>query len=474
MFTLGRESLRSQTSLSQIDDSGTAAPGSSVPSVQAPSTKERKSSIASLFDGSVRQRRASQRPQREPRKPPLSFRSPSSLTSASGVHHGSVGEHDEEDELNFSVERHDRAGSISSNHSQRGVDLLDAADGIRTIDFRSRLQATGAKDFGEDVADRNIREHSAGDPQTMSNPARGRRIIVARDSFNSRSGLSGGPGAVTPGSRTVSSSSIIASPENSDPVYLTTQYLKSGLRASFFPDETIEPGSFSRRNKNRLSLNTYTPSGLEPPPLTPRSYVTTPGMNDAAKAGGPSSPGAGPEGLAGKYFISPTDSSFSLPSSPHSVSSPTRNYAGPEEADEESNWEREQQLGDVSASRTLTHLRKPIGNVGHTKRYSVQTLRSSLSSTITSRYPSGADFIPLGYPRMRSNSLAEINRPVEGDEGPSRRKASFRKLDPRLYILFQRPYSPKQHRTSTRSPTAARTRTSTPGSRTTRRPSGTS
>lgn len=334
------------------------------------------------------------------------------------------------DEFSFSAERPDRAGSISSNQSQRGVDLLDAADGIRTIDFRSRLQASGAKDFGEDVADRNIREHSAGDPQTMSNPARGRRIIVARDSFNSRSGLSGGPGAVTLGSRTVSSSSITASPENSDPAYLTTQYLKSDLRASFFPDETIEPGSFSRRNKNRLSLNTYTPSGLEPPPLTPRSYVTTPGMNDAAKAGGPSSPGAGPEGLAGKYFISPTDSSFSQPSSPHSVSSPTRNYAGPDEADEESNWERVQQLGDVSASRTLAHLRKPIGNVGHTKRFSVQTLRSSLSSTITSRYPSGADFIPLGYPRMRSNSLAEINRPVEGDEGPSRRNASFRKLDP--------------------------------------------
>lgn len=43
-----------------------------------------------------------------------------------------------------------------STSGRRYVDILDAQSSIKPSDFRSRLQATGARDYGEDVADRNL------------------------------------------------------------------------------------------------------------------------------------------------------------------------------------------------------------------------------------------------------------------------------------------------------------------------------
>lgn len=48
--------------------------------------------------------------------------------------------------------------SHDSNRNKGYVDLLDAQSMIRPADFYSRVQATGAKSYGEDVADRN-KEH---------------------------------------------------------------------------------------------------------------------------------------------------------------------------------------------------------------------------------------------------------------------------------------------------------------------------
>ncbi|KAI1081617.1 hypothetical protein F5B20DRAFT_49636 [Whalleya microplaca] len=58
--------------------------------------------------------------------------------------------------------RRDRASSIFTAHSGstgRGyVDLLDAHSSIRPSDFYGRVKATGTKNYGEDVADRNLGE----------------------------------------------------------------------------------------------------------------------------------------------------------------------------------------------------------------------------------------------------------------------------------------------------------------------------
>ena len=56
-------------------------------------------------------------------------------------------------------EQFSRARSIDSNASKRNsnyVDLLDLQSGFKTVDFHSRVQAAGARNYGEDVAERNL------------------------------------------------------------------------------------------------------------------------------------------------------------------------------------------------------------------------------------------------------------------------------------------------------------------------------
>lgn len=49
-----------------------------------------------------------------------------------------------------------RRDSLKSNGGKTFMDILDAQSEIRPANFRGRIQATGARDYGEDVADRNI------------------------------------------------------------------------------------------------------------------------------------------------------------------------------------------------------------------------------------------------------------------------------------------------------------------------------
>jgi hypothetical protein len=57
----------------------------------------------------------------------------------------------------FARVRHVSNSSISSNKAF--VDILDAQSEIRPANFHKRVQAAGARDYGEDVADRNIGEN---------------------------------------------------------------------------------------------------------------------------------------------------------------------------------------------------------------------------------------------------------------------------------------------------------------------------
>lgn len=52
-----------------------------------------------------------------------------------------------------------KARSISFSRATGHIDLLDAQGGIRPCDFRTRIQAAGARDYGEDVAERNMGEN---------------------------------------------------------------------------------------------------------------------------------------------------------------------------------------------------------------------------------------------------------------------------------------------------------------------------
>ncbi|KAI0899859.1 hypothetical protein F4806DRAFT_268500 [Annulohypoxylon nitens] len=58
----------------------------------------------------------------------------------------------------FARNRNSSIFSTDSASTRRFVDLLDAQSFIKPSDFYGRVKAAGAKDYGEDVADRNIRE----------------------------------------------------------------------------------------------------------------------------------------------------------------------------------------------------------------------------------------------------------------------------------------------------------------------------
>ncbi|KAK3353011.1 hypothetical protein B0T25DRAFT_199204 [Lasiosphaeria hispida] len=58
-----------------------------------------------------------------------------------------------------SVHGHSRSNSIRSDNGKGFKDLLDAQSEIRPADFKMRVKAAGARDYGEDVADRNLGEN---------------------------------------------------------------------------------------------------------------------------------------------------------------------------------------------------------------------------------------------------------------------------------------------------------------------------
>ncbi|KAK0715821.1 hypothetical protein B0H67DRAFT_554268 [Lasiosphaeris hirsuta] len=57
------------------------------------------------------------------------------------------------------VHGHSRSNSIRSDNGKGFKDLLDAQSEIRPADFKTRVKASGARDYGEDVADRNLGEN---------------------------------------------------------------------------------------------------------------------------------------------------------------------------------------------------------------------------------------------------------------------------------------------------------------------------
>ncbi|KAK2024209.1 hypothetical protein LX32DRAFT_697337 [Colletotrichum zoysiae] len=160
----------SETNLSFVTDFDTAAPAPPVPrfrdaGVQRPSSAP-GGDLRNLSPSSTKPLRASSRGS------PLSFRksrlgSLSSTTSAFSPtpkqrsDHSAVpfeGDPFQPPTAPFSHSRHLSMRSTAT--ATRGfVDLLDAQSEIKPSGFQSRVKASGARDYGEDVADRNIGEN---------------------------------------------------------------------------------------------------------------------------------------------------------------------------------------------------------------------------------------------------------------------------------------------------------------------------
>lgn len=351
------------------------------------------------------------RPKREPRRPPVSFKKPSSLASISNTYQNTaqLGEH--ENDINSLLRLRKTNGSRSSLGSIKSKDILDAQEEIRPTDFRSRVQATGARDYGEDVADRNITRHRDGT-------------------------ISPTPDALQVGNRTKSLNSSSFYPRRTAPRDLS-HALSPPLEEVPSP-EPLGLHSFSSRNKRRLSLNTYVPSGMVSP-RSPGSVATSPNLMDdvSSKDFAPPTENPATEAAARPRKLSPITNNFSRPRSPRPGNQ------SPSHRDQALNGKIAEVLAsdNVNSSDISSHQRTSNQSLGHASlprspgRQSYQTVRSSFASSVPSRYPS-TDLTPLGYPTARQAeshndpnvAFGEINT-TDGRAQSSCKQPSCTRLD---------------------------------------------
>ncbi|KAI1762057.1 hypothetical protein GGR53DRAFT_441042 [Hypoxylon sp. FL1150] len=83
----------------------------------------------------------------------------------------------------FSRDRNSSIFSADSGSTRRFVDLLDAQSFIKPSDFYGRVKATGAKDYDEEVADRNIRTNGS-DRSSMQTQEIDSRNLVFNVGYN--------------------------------------------------------------------------------------------------------------------------------------------------------------------------------------------------------------------------------------------------------------------------------------------------
>lgn len=411
------ETQLSESSPNQVNENHAAKPPTLLnPGLRGVLDHYRPASAHSFRSTNSDRPRILQRPKREARKPPVSFRKPSSLlsTQSSGAetqYTSQLAENDSE-AVSF-TEGRERAGSMSSLARRLSKDLLDAVDEFRPLDFRSRVQAAGARDYGEDVADRNLRP-----PTNLSTTVSSPNLYSQFSSGRSHSSQS-----VSLNSRTKSINSM-------------NEHYDSTPRAQSAQADHERPEFFTRRNKNRLSLNTYKPSGfVSPTPQTPRSSATTPGHRGGMTPSDFGSPEARHEMWSRQYHLSPAVSNFSLPRSPKTVRRTAKSQE-PQPVHDDTNGEdtfsEERQFSGMRKSSSHSEQRKSAasGDVqGSTKtaaRYSQGTYRSSLASSVTSRNPS-IDFTPLGCPKQ-NNSKTRFDTASYGDDPSLWRSQSLRKF----------------------------------------------
>lgn len=388
-----------------------SAPAPFVPRHPSLVVEERPRTAASIRSLSRDSSQFPTRPKREPRRPPVSFKKPSSLASISNAYENAAQGGEHESDINSLLRLRRTNVSRSSLGSIKSKDILDAQEEIRPTDFRSRVQATGARDYGEDVADRNITRHRDGN-------------------------LTPTPDPLQMGNRTKSLSSSSLFPRAIDPRDLS-QALRAPLKEVSLP-EPVELHSFSSRNKRRLSLNTYVPSGMVSPHAhSPKSVATSPNlMNDVASkdfAPPPANPGA--ETVARPKDLSPTTDNFSRPRSPRTFQpATTQGNLSPSHREPAFDGKIAAVLSsdNVTSSDISGYQRTSNQSLAHASlprspgRHSYQTLRSSLASSIPSRYPS-TDLTPLGYPTTnRSETHIDPNVAFgEIDTTDGRAQSSF-------------------------------------------------
>lgn len=401
-----QETHRPQISSAESDYFEMRGRESSVPRHRNHIVEDRPGTASSSTSVSRDWFHSSARTKRKPRRPPISSGKPGSLVSLSTVAQISTQVEDEESELGTLVGIRGCNGSSSSVGSTRFKDLLDAQDEIRPTDFRSRVEATGVREHCEDVADRNILRYKARDIHAMPSPL-----------------------PVNNGTKPLSST---GSCFHLKPAYTKGQVLGTVLRETPSLDEVGAVSSFSRRNKQRLSLNTYVPRGITSP-ISPR-YVNTPsGLSRCFISEDFAIPSGRSVSAGRNDHLSPATSNFSASRSPWGAQRTVLEWKeflsqdGIDHLDDKPEEDRVHE--DIVESDLSSYQGISNRNLSHTSlsRYpqrqshqSHQSLRSSLASSVVSRPPS-LEITPLAWPKPRNDDTANntkgLSNDLEGAEG---------------------------------------------------------
>ncbi|KAL2761129.1 hypothetical protein ACRALDRAFT_2024983 [Sodiomyces alcalophilus JCM 7366] len=191
---------RSQRSLALDDGSDDSAPAPFVPRLLEPGVERPQTAPHNARVGDTRRKLHRTRSRRDPMMllPPVAFRKTrsrkSSIASTTHSTPDPVRRVLSTSRLRLhsspSSVANTREASILSMNSGKGfVDLLDAQSELRQLSFHTRLRAAGARDYGEDVADRNVGENGVdlSSPRVQAFYASMNRVAAQRPSTASQS-----------------------------------------------------------------------------------------------------------------------------------------------------------------------------------------------------------------------------------------------------------------------------------------------
>ncbi|EMT69908.1 hypothetical protein FOC4_g10008349 [Fusarium odoratissimum] len=182
---------------------------------------------------------------------------------------------------------HRRESSTDSAHDKRNsfIDILDAQGEFRPSNFRSRVAASGAREYGEDVAERNIGENgvnlNSAAAKAFYRLSGGRELQSFEyeededDSAPAPGVPHGDLGTIREAWSRPSSSSAWRSFSGS----IGNDLLRSGKSNRRESQSNLNPGTLSMRDRRR-SFNAFaSPSEPEPQPRKPRPMSLHPSLS---------------------------------------------------------------------------------------------------------------------------------------------------------------------------------------------------
>ncbi|KAK4463742.1 hypothetical protein QBC42DRAFT_198487, partial [Cladorrhinum samala] len=389
-----------------------AAPAPGVPlyreqSAERPSTAPNGRPPSFIFSGSVTRLKKNQ----VKRAPPVSFRMFTNSTNdamAPASRPASQGSVFTLADAPQRAPAHSRSNSMRSDGGRGFKDVLDAHSEIAPLDFWARVKATGARDYGEDVADRNLGQNGFDLESTQvksyyaksSAPIPNDALAASLSKRTSRTSMR--EAAQTKWPRASIPRSVPNDLTASVPRYMSTE---SGL---YNDVKTAGGGHLIRR----VSLNTYMPATTSNDTNSAASLTRTRGGSiksehdmklgvNLSELGAPISlgPPKTPKETSPRTPRIPRDSVVLAKKRAETIvsdrtvgehPSPDRTFAL------RSAITRSPHRGSISANPSSAAAYPPLSP---RKRHSLHTLQSSISSTVASRDSTAALITPLAYPR---------------------------------------------------------------------------